>query len=119
MGIGSGVDGGVGGLAVTDTDLLVAGSFTTAGGKISPNLARVRVGSIVKSVAAANGTASIQFSGVTGYQYHVERATDFNSPVPWTTITTSPLSPALDGSFTFTDTNAPPGTAFYRSLELP
>ena len=46
-------------------------------------------------------------------------ATDFASPVPWTTLTTNPLSPAQDGSFTFTDTNAPPGTAFYRALEVP
>jgi hypothetical protein len=118
-GLGSGVNGGVGGLAVADTDLLVAGSFTTAGGKISPNLARARIGSIVKSLAAANSIASIQFSGVTGYQYDVQRATNLNSPITWTTLTTSPLSPAPDGAFTFTDTNAPPGAAFYRAQELP
>jgi len=41
----------------------------------------------------------------------------FLPPITWTTLTTSPLSPADDGSFTFTDTNAPPGTAYYRSVE--
>ena len=28
-----------------------------------------------------------------------------------------PLSPAADGSFTFADTNAPPGAAFYRAFQ--
>ena len=118
-GLGSGVNGAAQGLAVADAELLVTGSFTTAGGKISPNLARVRIGSIVKSVAASNGTASIQLSGVTGYQYDVQRATNLTLPITWTTLPTSPLSPAPDGSFTFTDTNAPPGAAFYRAQELP
>jgi hypothetical protein len=117
--LGSGVNGSVHALAVTDTKLFVAGGFATAGGKISPYLASARIECIVKSVAAANSTASIQFSGVTGYQYDVQRATNLNTPITWTTLTTSPLSPAPDGSFTFTDTNAPPGTAYYRALELP
>jgi len=64
-------------------------------------------------------TASIQLSGVTGYAYDVQRATNLTLPILWTTVTTSPLSPAPDGSFAFTDTNAPPGTVFYRTLELP
>jgi trimeric autotransporter adhesin len=129
-GLGSGVNGSVHALVVTDTELFLAsdlfvgsvfveGGFTTAGGKISPYLTRARIGSIVKSVATTNSTASIQLSGVTGYQYDVQRATNLNSPVIWTTITTSPLSPAPDGSFTFTDTNALPGPAFYRTRELP
>ncbi len=100
-------------------DLYVGGAFTTAGGKVSYSLAKARIGSIIKSVAVTNSTASIQFSGVTGYQYDVQRATNLAPPITWTTLTTSPLSPARDGSFTFTDTNAPPGPAFYRTLELP
>jgi hypothetical protein len=102
-----------------DTELFAAGSFTTAGSKISPYLARARIGSIARSVAASNGSASTEFSGVTGYQYDVQRATDLNSPITWTTVTTSPLTPAPDGSFTFTDTNAPPGAACYRAQEVP
>ena len=50
-GLGSGVNGGVNMLAVGDAELFVAsdlfwGGFTTAGGKISPGLARARIGSI-------------------------------------------------------------------------
>jgi len=118
-GLGSGVDGGVAGLTVANAELLIAGSFTIAGAKISPNMARTRIGSTVKSVVTANSTASIQLSGVTGYQYHVQRTTNLTSPITWTTLTTSPLSPAQDGSFTFADTNAPPGNSFYRARELP
>jgi len=117
-GLGSSVNDAVGGLAVACTDLLVAGSFTTAGGKISPNLARARIGIIARSMALTNSTAAIQLSGVTGYQYDVQRATNLTLPITWTTVTTSPLSPAPDGAFTYTDTNAPPGTAFYRAVEV-
>ena len=88
-----------------------------AGGKLSAYMAIARIGSIAKSVAAPSSTASIQFSGVTGYEYDVQRATNLNPPISWTTITTSPLSPAPEGSFTYTDTNAPPGTAYYRAVE--
>jgi hypothetical protein len=35
----------------------------------------------------------------------------------WTTLTTSPLSPAEDGLFTFVDTTAPAGTAYYRLVQ--
>src|SRR5688572_22661629 len=38
-------------------------------------------------------------------------------PMTWTTLTASPLSPADDGSFSFIDTNAPPGTAYYRLVQ--
>ena len=107
------------GLSVLGPDLYVGGSFTTAGGKVSAYLARARTGSIAKSVVTTNSAATIQFSGVTGYQYDVQRATNLTSPITWTTLTTTPLSPAPDGSFTFTDTNTPPGTAFYRARELP
>jgi hypothetical protein len=52
---------------------------------------------------------------VTGYAYEVQRTTSLTSPITWTTVTTTLLSPAADGSFTFTDPNAPSGSAFYRA----
>jgi hypothetical protein len=78
-------------------------------------VANARIGSIVKSVATTNSTASIQLSGVTGYAYDVQRTTSLAPPITWTTVTTTPLYPAADGSFTFSDTNALPGSAFYRA----
>ncbi len=115
--LGSGVDNSVSALAVLGPDLDVGGPFTAAEGKVSACLAMARIGSIAKSVAAANSSASVQFSGVTGYQYDVQRTTNLNPPITWTIITTNPLSPAPDGSFTFTDSNAPSGTAYYRAVE--
>jgi len=117
--LGSGMDRDsvVRNLAASSTELFAAGGFTRAGGKISPYLARARIGSIAKSVAPTNSAASIQFSVVTGYEYDVQRATNLTPQITWTTVTPSPLSPASDGAFTFTDTNAPRGTAFYRAVE--
>ena len=54
---------------------------------------------------------------MTGYQYDVQRTTSLNPPILWTTVTASPLSPADDGSFTFNDTNAPAGMAYYRGVQ--
>ena len=103
-------------LAVSDANLFVGGGLTVAGGKVSGGIARVRIGSVAKSIAASSDIAVIQFSGVTGYEYDVQLATNLNSPITWTTVTTSTLSPADDGSFTFTDTNAPAGAAYYRAV---
>jgi len=113
--VGSGLNGDVAALAVCGTDLFAGGRFTVAGGKISAYAAKARISSIANSIAATGDTAAISFSGVVGYQYDVQRCDNLLSPVTWTTLTISPLSPANDGSFTFVDTNAPPGTSFYRS----
>ena len=91
--------------------------FTVAGGKVSGYVARARIGSIARSLVATNSTAFIEFSGVTGYEYDVQRTTSLTPPIPWMTVTTNPLSPAPDGLFTFADTNAPPGGAYYRAVE--
>jgi hypothetical protein len=104
-------------LALSGSDLYVGGYFTSAGGKAAGYIAKSRIGSTATSVLAANSVASIEFSGVTGYQYDVQRAASLNSPIHWATVTTSPLSPASNGSFTFTDDAAPTGTAYYRAVQ--
>jgi hypothetical protein len=65
-------------------------------------------------ITASGSSATIQFSGVAGYEYHVQRTDSLTAPMTWTTLTTTPLSPGADGSFSFIDTNAPPGTVYYR-----
>jgi hypothetical protein len=114
-GLGSGMEYHVGLLAASSDELFVAGSFTKAGGKLSPNLARARIGSRARALTASNGTAALKFSGVTGYAYDVQRTTSLAPPITWTTVTTTPLYPAADGSFTFLDTSAPPGGVYYRA----
>src|SRR5438093_2462612 len=99
---------GVRALAMSGSDLYAGGWFSTAGGKVSAYAAWARISSIARSLMTVNSTTSINFSGVTGYRYDVQRATSLSPPVAWTTVTTSPLSPVPDGSFTFTDNNPPP-----------
>jgi hypothetical protein len=115
--LGSGVSGFVYALAVSESDLYAAGTFTTAGGKPTGRAAKARIGSAAESITASGSSATIQFSGVVGYEYHVQRTDSLTPPMTWTTLTTTPLSPADDGSLTFTDTTAPPGTAYYRLVE--
>jgi hypothetical protein len=104
-------------LAVSGSHLYAAGSFSVAGGKVAGNIAKTRINSVAESLATSSGTALIQFSGVTGYEYDVQRTTSLNPPIIWSTVTASPLSPADDGSFTFNDTNAPAGLAYYRAMQ--
>src|SRR5689334_9759169 len=113
--LGSGTYGGVLALAPSGPDLFVGGYFETAGSKPSEFIASARIASFVKSLTASNSTASMAFSGVTGYQYDIQRAATLNAPLTWSNLTTTPLSPASDGSFSFADTNAPHGAAYYRT----
>ncbi len=53
----------------------------------------------------------LQFSGVAGNSYHIERAPA--STGPWSIIAT-PTAP-LQGLIEFTDTNPPTGSSFYRT----
>jgi hypothetical protein len=119
--LGSGMSGGatlyVNALAVSGSSLYAGGSFTTAGGKVSAGLAKARIASAARSITASGSSAAIQFTGVVGYEYHVQRTDNLTPPMTWTTLTASPLSPAADGSFSFIDTNAPPGTAYYRLVQ--
>jgi hypothetical protein len=104
-------------LAVSGSDLYAGGYFLTAGGKSSAYVANARIASAAESITASGSSVTIQFSGVVGYDYHVQRTDSLTPPMTWTTLTTTPLSPADDGSLTFTDTTAPPGTAYYRLVQ--
>jgi hypothetical protein len=115
--LGSGMNNYVYALAGSGSSLYAGGWFTTAGGKVSAYIAKARIASAAESITASGSSATIQFSGVVGYQYHVQRTDSLTSSMTWTTLTTTPLSPAADGSLTFTDTNAPPGTAYYRLVQ--
>jgi hypothetical protein len=115
------VQGGVSSLALLGSDLYAGGSFSTAGGKVSANIARAYLvappGGIADSITAASGTANIKFYRNPGHQFDVLRATSLTPPVVWTKLNISLLSPAADGVFTSTDTTATNGMAYYRSVE--
>ena len=60
--------------------------------------------------STSNGTATLSFAGIPGFSYNVSRSVDLLDG--WTVIWTT-NAPA-NGTFKFTDTNAPSPTAFYR-----
>ena len=99
------------------TDLYAGGYFLTAGGKGAAYVAKTRIGSSAESITASASSTTIQFSGVVGYEYHVQRTDSLAPPMTWTTVTTSPLSPGDDGSVSFSDSAAPPRAAYYRLLQ--
>ena len=115
------MNGEVAAVETSGSHLYLGGYFTVVSGKVSAYIAKAYLvappGGVVDSIAESNGTAKLKFYGNPGHSFDVQRSTNLIPPITWTTITTSSLSPAPDGVFTFTDTNAPPGTAYYRAAE--
>jgi len=83
------------------------------------DLVIVPPGGIAQTITVSDGTATISFYGIPGFQYDVQRATSLGPPANWTTITIgSPLTASPnDGSFTCTDDSAPNGMAYYRAMQ--
>jgi hypothetical protein len=108
-------------LSVSGTDLYAGGSFTIAGSKASTYVAKAILslgpgGGLAKTITVFSSIPTIVFEGSPGLPYDVQRTPSLNAPVVWTTLTaSSPLTPGADGLFSFTDPNAPAGTAYYRS----
>jgi hypothetical protein len=106
---------------VSGSDLYAGGWFTTAGGKASASIAKAYLvappGGITDSILESNGTTNLKFYGNPGHLFDVQRTTNLAPPITWTTVTSSSLSPADDGLFTFIDTNAPAGMGYYRAVE--
>lgn len=70
----------------------------------------VNPGGLVQSLTPAVGAVTVNFAGIPGFTYDIQRAT---SPAgPWTTVATS-TAPA-NGLFSYTDPSPPQPTAFYR-----
>jgi len=67
-------------------------------------------GPVALRVEVVGSTVVIQFAGVPGWSYRVQRATDINGPWSDIDIVTAP-SP---GAFAFIDTDPPSPMAFYR-----
>ncbi|MCX6922867.1 MAG: hypothetical protein NT154_06600, partial [Verrucomicrobia bacterium] len=108
-------------LAGSGTDLYAGGDFLTAGGKVSAYVTKAALAlrpaaGLARALKVTNSMPTIVFQGTPGSSYDVQRTPSLNAPVVWTTLTaSSPLTPGADGLFSFTDTNAPSGTAYYRS----
>jgi len=94
-------------------NLIISGTVSVVSGPTGTNMVR----QVVKLAASATVTAS----GVSGYSYALERATNLVSPV-WVNLSTNVAGTngvinAMDG---FLDlSNGAPGAAFYRFLWVP
>ena len=115
--MGSGASNIVYALTTSGQNMYLGGDFVTAGGNVSPYVTEVRINSVADSLTSSFGTTTVGFSGVVGYQYDVLRTTNLLPPVTWTPVNTNPISPAVDGSFSFMDTSPPSGTAYYRAVQ--
>lgn len=74
------------------------------------NVSVVNPGGLVQSLTPGVGAVTVNFAGIPGFGYDIQRAT---SPAgPWTTVATS-TAPA-NGLFSYTDPSPPQPTAFYR-----
>jgi hypothetical protein len=85
-------------------------------GTITINVSSVPSVSTVQFVSLNGGNPIVSFTGNAGYQYEIQRSTNF---IDWSTllITNAPAG----GAFNFTDTfsdlgGAAPATAFYRTV---
>jgi uncharacterized repeat protein (TIGR01451 family) len=67
-----------------------------------------------KSITANGSNAVVNFAGVPGHYYDVERTTNLVSPA-WTVLGTTSVPPK--GVWQFVDTNPPSGGAFYRTRQ--
>jgi hypothetical protein len=68
----------------------------------------------ILSVITVNGNPQLTFAGIPGRTYAIERAAAVDGP--WTQVSTV-VCDAL-GLTTYTDTNPPGGTSFYRTVDL-
>ncbi|PWU15412.1 MAG: hypothetical protein C5B50_15495 [Verrucomicrobia bacterium] len=69
-----------------------------------------------QTITVTGATATVQFAGIPNYQYLVQRSTNL---VSWVTLETTNAPPAGLWSFTdnFSDLDAPPPAAYYRTAQ--
>jgi Rax2 C-terminal beta propeller domain len=123
--LGSGVGGTdsfVNALAVSGSDLYVGGSFFTAGGQVSPYLARAVINpapALASPPFLDGGDFVVRYAGTPTSTYTIQ-FTESLSPVNWQTVTnlTAPLTNAGlgVGVFEFREALVIPGERFYRAV---
>jgi hypothetical protein len=81
----------------------------TTSGTIDVNF--VVSGGIAQSISYSGGAVTINFAGIPGYQYQVERSSDSSFTSPEVVLTTNAPSAGL---FIYIDNSPPQPTAYYR-----
>lgn len=96
----------------SDGSVVVAGFFSTVGGKTWYGIARVVHGPSAVLFKPQRTTANeFEFflQGEPGRNYQIEVSTDLNTWTPWSSVT------ATNNRVTVSDTNPPPARRFYRA----
>lgn len=120
--LGSGMDGIVGRLAVSGSDLYAGGSFTTAGGKASAYLTKAEIVSppyVVPPQFLDGSDFVVRFGGSPGITYTIEYTEDL-SPANWRKADNL-TAPSMDeglgvGVFEFRDGITTATQRFYRAV---
>jgi hypothetical protein len=92
------------------TYTLSDGHGATTNGTVVVTVAAVGGGNAV-SITVTPGNVHLEFAGIAGRVYTIERATDVQGP--WTPLTPT-VTAAGNGAIAFDDTAPPVGVAFYR-----
>ena len=88
----------------------VSNGSGTATGTITVNVAPVTGQAL--GITVVDGKPTMNFAGVPGYSYDVQRAEDVDFTVNLTTVLTT--NAPTNGLFTFVDNSPPPSQAYYR-----
>lgn len=94
------------------SDLLVAGDFSSAGGKGANNFARLLLQGVPPlEVSRSNGSVVVLFRDLPAGEYRIERSTTLDG---WGTLDTRHAGDS--GGIDFIDVTAPQNEAFYRAI---
>jgi autotransporter-associated beta strand protein len=99
---------------VRDTRSYRAGD-TVRTATASINITEVTAVGLVQTITTGGGAVTVNFAGIPGHSYQVQRADDVNFTVNVTTLTT--ITAPAAGLFSYTDNSPPTPTAYYRLMQ--
>ena len=112
--LGSGMNGQVAALAVSGNYLYAGGYFGTAGGKVSPYIARANLLALPTASVILSGANIILMWPTNDTGFTLESTTNLIPPVVW--ITNSPAPIVVNGQNTVTNPISN-GWKFYRLIQ--
>jgi len=75
----------------------------------------VNPGGLAQSISTSGSAVTVNFAGIPGFTYDIQRATTLTPTPDWATVATR-IAPA-NGLFSYIDPSPPTPTAFYRLMQ--